>query len=520
MEISKETGNERQRDEMSDSRRVLSGSIALYSSNIFVIIIGFFTSVILVRNVSEADYGVYNVFVSIFALGSYITSLGLQNVIIRFVPEYLSQKKYNIVFMLISGSLMLRAVMSILFVSGLIIFKNALLIHFKLPILISSIYMMICFTFLLIAMKRIIGTNFLNAFMRQMMDTGTIVVTNIIRIVLLLLFFRMGYGLYGVFLSWFISEFAAFSIYAVNAITILAGLKKKKHEDSGGELEITPIVRYGLFDYFGSWTWFLRDLTIDTFIIAYYLDMKQVGLYAFAIKIIVLSRIFNPTEILKGVIIPMVASRYRESEAKEDLKFLFKFLTKLTLFLIVPAYFGIAFLAEKLIIHVFDPKFVASIPILFMLLGFLFFRRITSAFGIILVILKKNEYFFYTGIFGVYNILLELVLVPRTGIMGAAFASGSTVLLMYLFYWLVFIYILKIRISFPFTAALKIALNTAAMLIALYFMEPHINSVISLMAATLVAAVVYFMVSAVNRPFVDEERKLLNKSIGRPLWIF
>ena len=85
-------------------------AVVVYIEQAITAISAFAISALLVRLLSESDYGVYRLMGSVLIFTLYFTSLGLEMSIARFVPEFLTKERYRNVNKLLSMVLLIRGV--------------------------------------------------------------------------------------------------------------------------------------------------------------------------------------------------------------------------------------------------------------------------------------------------------------------------------------------------------------------------------------------------------------------------
>ena len=80
------------------ARRQLRGSSLLLLGQIFSKGANFATQILIVRYLSQSDYGAFAYALSIVALAHSFTTFGLDRAVTRFVPIYHEQQDYNRLF--------------------------------------------------------------------------------------------------------------------------------------------------------------------------------------------------------------------------------------------------------------------------------------------------------------------------------------------------------------------------------------------------------------------------------------
>lgn len=146
----------------------------------------------------------------------------------------------------------------------------------------------------------------------------------------------------------------------------------------------------------------------------------QVGLYGAAYKLFEGLAVF-PAAIAK-LFLPVMSRSYQENEQS----FLAIYSKSLRYILIVlfPITVGVFFLSKKFLILFFGPEFGPSAVVLQILIWILVSQGITNTTGRGIMAMGKERYFYWMGAVVVpINIVLNIILIPRLGILGSAIAS-------------------------------------------------------------------------------------------------
>jgi O-antigen/teichoic acid export membrane protein len=497
------------------------GAIATYISTALNIIAGLVIPIVLVRHLSVEAYGSYKLILSLLVVASVMTSFGLESVISRYIPEIIVNKGYQVANKVFLSCLSIRFFATFFFLLCLFYLKQPIFNFFQFPEFFSAFFLPIASLILIILTKRVLGPPFLNALMDQHIDCFNNVIYTVIKIFSFVVVLTNGYGLEGLVLAWIAAEFVAISFYfivSVNRTLKFRGLHKE--EAVGQVFDKKRYIKFGLYNFMSSNLVVFHDLYIDNLVILKYVSVEKVGIYGLAGTIVGLSLMFDPGRILKNVYNTILVSKYSE---KQNLDVLFKgyhFLNKISLFLFIPAMVGVFLICDKIIIFIFNPEYIESASILVILIPFFIFRTLMGPLSQVIGILEKNHIFLFCGFSSLYNLIMDLVLVQYFGIEGIAWATGSAILFLYLIYfWGIKFYHYQ-QITFPFRILFKISINIFPMIVFLLFAREYITNLFLLVLVVIMSIPIYFFTSYVNKVFNDEERTLINKTIGNKIWVF
>lgn len=244
---------------------------------------------------------------------------------------------------------------------------------------------------------------------------------------------------------------------------------------------------------------------IDTFFLKIFWDSTEVGFYSIAYKI---------TFALQFIPLALVAAIYPAfaNYFKNDYKKLGETFAKAFLYLgaiSLPIALGIMALAPEIIAKIYTVSFQASImplQILIASIPFLFINFSLSSF-----LNATDQQRINTknlGLVMLVNIILNLILIPKVGALGAAFASSASTLLLFL---LNFGAVLR-KISWqslPILQIIKILLISILMYFVVIFIKNYIHWILAILVGGLFYIVALFAVKILKK----EDILFIKKSI-------
>lgn len=207
---------------------------------------------------------------------------------------------------------------------------------------------------------------------------------------------------------------------------------------------------------------------MDTILLSVMQSNADVGIYNVAYKIME-NLIFFPS-MLAGLILPLL-SRFiftQRTHFEEIANKTFK----VFLLIVVPIIIGTWFLAPRIIAIISGSAFESSVPVLRILifaLGCIFFG---SYFNMLLVVGNAQKKLMQTLIIAaLFNVSLNLFLIPRYSYMGAAWTSLATESLVVLLTG--FLTYRYVRYVPSFENAKNILFSGSVMAVVLFFLAPH-----------------------------------------------
>jgi len=164
----------------------------------------------------------------------------------------------------------------------------------------------------------------------------------------------------------------------------------------------------------------------DSTMMGYFGQITQVGFYNAAYRVIGVSLI--PSGLIGISFFPVLSRFFAES--KERLQRAWNYYLESMIFLAIPILVGGIVLAPKIIDLVYDPSYFPSIlafQILLMMAGISF---LASPFGQILIVANQQQKLFWITLAGaIVNVILNLILIPKYSLYGAATATVITIIL-------------------------------------------------------------------------------------------
>ena len=180
-------------------------------------------------------------------------------------------------------------------------------------------------------------------------------------------------------------------------------------------------------------------VSIDSVMMGYWGQVVQIGLYNAAYKIILASLI--PISLISQSFFPVLNIAF--SKSKEKFQKTWDYQMKIMIFFSIPLAIGGIILAPQIIDFVYDFTFYPSILAFQILVVMASFIYLSNPLEQALIVANEQKRIFWTFLVGVvFNIILNLILIPLYSFYGAALASLLTIIL---------IFFLLLRFTIKFT---------------------------------------------------------------------
>jgi O-antigen/teichoic acid export membrane protein len=413
----------------SKARRSLFDTIAYRIASQLATAIGY---VVLVRAMSKEDFGVFSLLYSFIPLVGTAASLGLEQTLRRFQPEYLRQGGVRPAVWLVQRVATLRLATNLVVLALVLLAWDHIAPRFDLggsrrP------FEIFCFLILLHFQTQILQMS-LAGYMLHRFSVGSIALLSGVKLV--------GYSTLALtggltLRAAILVDLASYAVVYVFLRTMYArkctaGVSKEPYRPTGEERK--RLVKYGLFNNFNDAGTLFLDSRIDNFFIAAFMNSVAVGIYSFYMRLNEMAMNVLPGRLFDNVIQPMFFA-VKPAESRTRLPQYFTFLLNANLLVLWPLLaFSVAYHSE--LIHVvFGGKFVEQSWLLPMIIGFATVNSFSTPVALVAQYEEKPHIQLLSKVFALYNVGALIVLIPIFGLYGAALAIGSSQILKNVFVW-------------------------------------------------------------------------------------
>ncbi len=410
------------------ARRAVFHTLALRPPGQIATVVGY---VLLVRLLSEADYGIYNLFYALLPLLASGASFGLEHTLRRYQPEYLKAGEHRLADRLVRRIALLRLAATAAVLGLLYAFWADLAPIFKI-----EDYRELFLLFAVIALTHFQCTILTVALSSHLLQKHSMGAQAAFAVVKTAAYAAVGYGsgldLWRVFwidLAVYVALYAGMKYYYVASAERSQGEKERL-----SAAERWRLFKYGLFYNFNDAGTLPLQTRTDNFFIVVFLDPIAVGAYAFTTRLSEMVYRVTPLKFLESVVRPLFFSLDHRTNAARVQSY-FTLLMNASLLVMIPIAIFVACFHRPLVEVVFAGKFLEYSPLLTIVFAFAAANAIDVPVTLVAQLEEKAHIILASRIFGLYNIAGLLVLIPILGIAGAMLASGSAVLMKNLFIW-------------------------------------------------------------------------------------
>lgn len=465
--------------------------------------LGFLVRIILVRSLTQSEFGVYSLGLAIVNISVAISLFGLQDGISRQIGYY-TQSDNRKICQTIKSSLIIVSLLSVLVSITLFSLSEVIskeIFHTKELILPLKIYSLsipfLASIQLLLSIFRGFGKVKENVFFSS-------IVVNSIFLCITIIMIEYKAGFIYILLGYTVSSIGAFfSMFAYCNFKRYKILYFSEHymKEKTCHKELLffclPLfVAYLLSQLMGL---------IDILMLGYFTNTKSVGLYSIAIPVAqIISNLFYSSHLL---VIPLVAQLYSQDKFKE-IKENYKIITKWLLIALAPISIMLMLFPDEILTFLYGSSSNESAFVLQVFsLGYFIFT-IVGPCGAVLLSLGKSRYLLETTMIGIIiNALLNIILIPILDVRGAAIASVFSMVVVHMMYFFKLYYSYAVH---AFDKNYLVFISSLVLIIlliksVLYYVTIDSISIIFIVSISIAAVCIIFSILTKNFKEIDKE---------------
>jgi O-antigen/teichoic acid export membrane protein len=407
----------------------LNTSLKLIVKSSLIIFMGIFISkiltyayrVIIARKFGPEAYGLFSLSLMIVGWFIALSSLGLIEGIVRNISLYRGKNELNKISYVIRSSLTFLVFSTLIAGFVLFIFSDYIALTFFHNANLAIFLKLFSITIPLVLLSGIF-LSVLQSFEKiQWFSFIRNILSNSVQLGALLILISFGFGTGAIIASYIIGLLTLLLASYFIALSKIPIAFKKYYMDS----KTKSIVLSNLFSY--SWPLILSSLImtlfveIDSFTIGYFKTIAEVGVYNSAVPIAVLLGLV-PALIIP-LFFPLITKEFAKKN-KETIKQISKQVVKWIFILNLPLVILMVIFPGVFINLLFGPNYLAAINSLrFLSIGFFFYSIFIISENLLSMAGKTKIVLINTFFVAVTNLVLNIVLVPKYGIDGAAFST-------------------------------------------------------------------------------------------------
>jgi O-antigen/teichoic acid export membrane protein len=388
--------------------------------------------VVLVRGLPKRDFGVFSLLYAFIPLISTVASLGLEQTLRRFQPEFLRSGQPAAAAWLVRVVAVARLGMNLVVLAIILLAWNFAAPLFKLTpyraeFVLFSVLVLLHFQLNILQLT--LASHMLHRF--SVGSASILSSTKLLAYLALYAFHAM--TLKNVILADTLAYALAYACMQLAHIRYCA-LPNGTAPYRPTTPERRRLFRYAFYNNFNDAGTLILSSQSDNFFIAAFLDPVAVGAYSFYVRLNEMASQLIPTRLFDNVVQPMFFA-IPQDKAATRIPRDFSLLLNANLLVHWPILaFALAYHAQ-IVSVIFGGKFIEYSWLLPLIAAFGMINVIANPVTLVAEYDERPGIILLSKVFAIYNVVALLALLPFAGLYGAAFASGSAQALKNLFIW-------------------------------------------------------------------------------------
>lgn len=454
-------------------QKIAKGTGIIFIGTIIGMLLGFVSRIIIVRYITQTDFGIYSLALVLMNIFAVISTLGLQEGAARQISFYRGKNDSSKVRGIVLSALQIALIASVLL--SLVLFLTSDFISIKFfhspelsdPIKIFSIAIPF---FVLINIFTAIFRGFDRA--QEQVYFRTILMSTLFLLLLIAVIFLLDLRFFGVvyaFVASIVLTCIAFAVYTIKKSPLAIRWERS--------VNVSPVRKELLFFSLPLFAVvMLQSITTwtDTLMLGYFKMPDVVGLYNAALPLANLLPIILAS--MNFLYLPIASQLFAKNQI-EEIKRTYAVLTKWIFSATLPIFLILFLFPEAVLNILFGSRYIgAAIALQILSLGF-FTHSILGPNGNTLIVIGKTRFLMWSVLItAIVNIILNVALIPPLGIIGAAIATTSALVIKNIFLSIRLYSLSKVQ---PFTKNyLKPMISSIILVFIIYELAKNLFTVI------------------------------------------
>lgn len=431
------------------TKYAVRGTITVFIISILAGFLGYIIRLVLARNLSLEDFGLFYAVFAFLALLGIFKSFGFERSLIKFIPEFLHNNRND----LIKSSIIYVSAVQIITNSIIIILiyllSNYLSVNFFHTQKAGIVLKLMAVAFFIDSFVNTLKFSF-QGFQKMTLFAGIDAIRMLVILTIILIGLKLNYGIFSPITAYIAAQIILLIVFG----WVLINKVFPKFISSKFAVDkdlLKKIAKYSIFVMVSGTAAIILGYT-DTMVLTYFSGVTAVALYNVALptaKIL----IYLPTAI-GSILLPLASELWTKKKEKlliagMDLLYKYSFI------IVLPLVFVILSFSELLILVFFGKDYIlASMPMKILSIGMIFYtiHLINVNFFLGVGHPEIQSKILYTA--ALFNFITDLILIPLFNTIGAAITTTLSLLIMMV---MGLIYIRKfMTIKFPFKIWMRI----------------------------------------------------------------
>jgi len=376
-------------------------------------------SIVITRSIGPESFGIYVLAIAILTIAEIIALLGMENTIVKFISQFRALNDIPRLRGAIFWGIGLVLTLSTAICIGLFCMSHFLGSHiFDKPSLVPILKIM-AFSIPVSSLGKVLIASLQGIKLIKYKVLVQQVLIPSSRLICVVLTIAFGYQLVGIAWSYVMAEVLGIIYSAYFLFKSFPEIRQKSlttYEMKKITFFSLPLLFSGMFNRIVA--------RADILIMGHFLSATMVGIYGIAQRFLPL--IMMPLGAFNSIFAPIISDLFARKR-KEDLETQFKTVAKWVFMASLPIFMLFTFFSKE-ILSIFGSGFVAGSLAMMILCAGQMVNTATGSVGFVLMMTGRPfADLLNSGLLCVTNILLNIYLIPRYGIVGAACASAFSI---------------------------------------------------------------------------------------------
>lgn len=397
---------------LSDSlSQIFTGAIISFGGGILLRVSGLVEKMLVARFFTPRGYGQVVLGVTFLNLAILFSLVGLKTGLVRYLPrQNTNEKRSGTVYFVLQVGLVLGVVLSILLFIGADWISSTVLNEPDMERVLR--------VFAIAVLPAVIGKVGMSTAQGLKDARGKTLINQVLYPVS-----RVAFVAFAIIIGASVTNVSL--AYVAGNIAMAAGALYYIHAKIGLAPRVTPdrreLLRFSLPLLFAGSMAFVSD-SIDTLLLAYFLESNAVGIYNAAYP---LANLVLLAPSLFGVILVPMISEYHDDGDRAGMRQIYKTTTRWTVCITLPGYLLMLLGPDVFIQTVFGNQYVSGTTAMVVVATGFFYHTALGMNGGALNMVGDSDFFLFSNsINAVLNLALNIFLIPVLGIVGAAVATA------------------------------------------------------------------------------------------------
>ena len=480
--------------------KLVKGTGILVIFGIYSYIINFLFKLIVARHYGSSDFGLFILAQTIFCILVLLAGLGVKESIVRYIPYYVTKNKKSVLSGYLTFIFILPVIFSFILSFLLFIFAENVSVFFNFPAKFTLFLKLIAIVIPFSTFNGIIKKIFLaehkpwhNAISYHFIENTVLLLGSCLIIYLNL---PVVYLIIVLLISILMSAIYNVLIYKIKIH--LPIIKTKTFLIKEWFNFSLPLFFTGVFAYIISWS--------DNLVIGKFLEPSQLGIYSICYSLAIFLVFFQTA--FANLFVPLISSNYAKKKF-ENILFLFKHSAAWTFGLTFPFFLVILLFSKQILLVLYGSEFVSGYSVLIIISIGALINISTGLNKEILLLYKKTKFIFLVNVcIATSNIMMNILLIPVLGIIGAAITSAASISAQNLVFLIKAKQYQKLKFNFKYNLKFLIA-GLPSIFIARMVFDLFANKTLEILFAGTVYLILYVSLLLLLRTPTKEDIRIL-----------